>query len=110
VRAVPSDFYLVARNYGLSRWKLLRHVVFPFALPQVLAGLRTSWTVGWAVVVAAELLGASSGLGYMIRNAGQNFDVNIVYVGILLIGIVGVVFEYGFRFVEKRALHWQVNR
>jgi taurine transport system permease protein len=110
VHAVPNDYYLVARNYGLTRWGLLRHVVLPPAMPQVLAGMRTALTIGWAVVVAAELIGASQGLGYMIRNASQVFDVNTVYVGILLIGIVGVAFEYGFRHVERKLLHWQVAR
>lgn len=110
VRAVPRDYYLVAQNYGLSKLKLLRFVVLPPALPQVLAGMRTALTIGWAVVVAAELIGASQGLGYMIRNAAQVFDVNTVYVGILLIGLVGVCFEYSFRFVEKKLLHWQVSR
>ncbi|MFE4078707.1 ABC transporter permease [Paenarthrobacter sp. YIM B13468] len=110
VRAVPQDFYLVARNYGLSRVQFLREVVLPPALPQILAGLRTALTVGWAVVVAAELIGASQGLGYMIRNSSQVFDVNTGYVGILLIGVVGVAFEYGFRYFENRLLHWQVSR
>lgn len=110
VRAVPKDFYLVAQNYGLSKLQFLREVVLPPALPQVLAGMRTALTIGWAVVVAAELIGASRGLGYMIQNASQVFDVNTGYVGILLIGVVGVAFEYGFRFFEKRLLHWQVSR
>ncbi|MEZ2388813.1 ABC transporter permease [bacterium RCC_150] len=110
VRAVPQDFYLVARNYGLSRLQFLREVVLPPALPQILAGLRTALTIGWAVVVAAELIGASQGLGYMIRNSSEVFDVNTGYVGILLIGIVGVAFEYGFRYFENRLLHWQVSR
>jgi taurine transport system permease protein len=110
VRAVPRDFYLVAQNYRLSRLQFLRRVVLPPALPQILAGMRTALTVGWAVVVAAELIGASQGLGYMIRNSSQVFDVNTGYVGILLIGLVGVVFEYGFRFFERRLLHWQVSR
>lgn len=110
VRAVPRDFYLVAQNYGLGRLQFLREVVLPPALPQILAGLRTALTVGWAVVVAAELIGASEGLGYMIRNSSQVFDVNTGYVGILLIGVVGVVFEYGFRYFERRLLHWQVSR
>ena len=110
VRAVPKDYYLVAQNYGLNKVQLLLYVVLPPAMPQVLAGMRTALTIGWAVVVAAELIGASEGLGYMIRNASQVFDVNTVYVGILMIGLVGVCFEYGFRFVEKKLLHWQVSR
>src|SRR5690625_2129404 len=71
VQAVPNDYYLVARNYGLSRWRLLIDIVLPPALPQTLAGFRTALTIGWAVVVAAELIGASEGLGYMIQNASQ---------------------------------------
>jgi taurine transport system permease protein len=110
VRAVPGDYYFVARNYGLRGWKLIWHIVLPPALPQLIAGLRTALTVGWAVVVAAELIGASEGLGYMIRNASEVFDVDTAYVGILLIGIVGVAFEYGFRYLERRLLHWQVAR
>lgn len=110
VSAVPKDYYLVAQNYRLSRLQLLRFVVLPPAMPQVLAGMRTALTIGWAVVVAAELIGASEGLGYLIRNASQVFDVNTVYVGILIIGLVGVCFEYGFRYVEKKMLHWQVSR
>jgi taurine transport system permease protein len=110
IRAVPKDFYLVAQNYGLGRIQFLRQIVLPPALPQILAGMRTALTVGWAVVVAAELIGASEGLGYMIRNSSQVFDVNTGYVGILLIGLVGVLFEYGFRYFEKRLLHWQVSR
>ena len=110
VKAVPADFYFVARNYTLGRFDLMRLIVLPPAMPQILAGMRTALTIGWAVVVAAELIGASQGLGYMIRNASQVFDVNTVYVGILLIGLVGVTFEYGFRYVEKRMLHWQVSR
>lgn len=110
VKAVPADYHLVARNYGLSNLQLLRFVVLPPALPQVLAGMRTALTIGWAVVVAAELIGASEGLGYMIRNAAQVFDVNTVYVGILIIGLVGVCFEYSFRYVEKKLLHWQISR
>lgn len=110
VRAVPKDFYFVAQNYSLRYLDFLRFVVVPPAMPQILAGMRTALTVGWAVVVAAELIGASEGLGYMIRNASQVFDVNTGYVGILLIGIVGVSFEYGFRYVESKLLHWQVAR
>jgi taurine transport system permease protein len=110
VKAVPTDYRLVAKNYGLSNLQLLRFVVLPPALPQVLAGMRTALTIGWAVVVAAELIGASEGLGYMIRNAAEVFDVNTVYVGILIIGLVGVCFEYGFRYVENKLLHWQVSR
>jgi taurine transport system permease protein len=110
VRAVPRDYYFIARNYGLRGWKMIWHVVLPPALPQLIAGLRTALTVGWAVVVAAEMIGASDGLGYMIQNASEVFDVNTAYVGILLIGIVGVTFEYGFRYLEHKLLHWQVAR
>lgn len=110
VRSVPRDYYLLAQNYKLTKASFVIRVVLPPALPQILAGMRTALTIGWAVVVAAELIGASKGLGYMIQNASQVFDVTTGYVGILLIGIVGVAFEYGFRYFERRLLHWQVSR
>jgi taurine transport system permease protein len=110
VRSVPEDFYLVAKNYGMKKWDVLWRIVFPRSLPQVIAGLRTATTVGWAVVVAAELIGASQGLGYLIKNAGDQFDAETVYIGIFLIGLVGVAFEYGFQALERRVLHWQTAR
>jgi len=107
VRSVPKDLLLLADNLEMGAITKFRHVIFPPALPQILAGLRTGIAVSWAVLVAAELIGANRGLGYIISNAGSLFEINIVYVGIAIIGIIGVLFEFGFRALERRVLHWQ---
>lgn len=105
-RSVPTEYLMVAKNYRLSYFDTLRKVVLPPALPQVLSGVRTGLMVAWAVLVAAELIGASQGLGFMVQSAAQNFQIADVYVAIFFIGIIGVAFEFGVRFVEKHLLHW----
>ena len=106
VRSVPQSYLRVAKNYQLSRRTTILHVVFPAALPQIIVGLRTGMALAWAVVVAAELIAAQHGLGYMIENASTFFRVNTVYVGITIIGIIGVAIEAIFALVNRRLLHW----
>ncbi|MDA8330850.1 MAG: ABC transporter permease [Candidatus Dormibacteraeota bacterium] len=107
VRNTPRDFLRVADNYHLSRATTLARVVFPSALPQLMVSLRTGMALSWAVVITAELLGAQQGLGVVIETASTLFKINVVFVGITFIGIIGILMEFGFRALEKRFLHWQ---
>jgi len=107
VRSVPQDLLRVGQNLGLSRAQLFRHVILPGALPSILTGARVALSISWALVVAAELLAAQSGLGYMIVTAGNFFDLPTVYVGIILIGILGVLMDSVVLIVQRRMLHWQ---
>ncbi|MDA8185283.1 MAG: ABC transporter permease [Actinomycetota bacterium] len=106
VQHVPQAYLRAARNYHLSRRRTLLYVVLPAALPEIMVGLRTGMALAWAVVVAAELIAAQHGLGYMIENASTFFEVNVVYVGIAIIGAIGVLIELGFALASKRLLHW----
>lgn len=106
VRDVPKSYLQAAANFRIPRIRTLRSVVFPAALPQIMTGLRTGMAISWAVVVAAELIAAQQGLGYMIENASTFFQVNVVYVGIALIGVIGVLMEVAFAFLSRRILHW----
>jgi NitT/TauT family transport system permease protein len=105
---VPPMYLRAAHNFGLSSALLLRRVVLPAALPQILIGLRIALGIAWLVVVAAEMIAVDSGLGYLIidaRNAGKRYD--LVVAGMLLIGFVGLVLDLLLRRVEKvRALRW----
>lgn len=107
VRATPRDFLRVAANYNLSGARTLFSIVLPAALPQIVVSLRTGMALSWAVVITAELIAAREGLGYLIFDASQLFRIQVVFVGLLLIGTVGVLMELGFRYVERRILHWQ---
>lgn len=108
VRNVPSVYRLAGSNFGLSRFEILRHVVFPAILPRVLTGLRLALGIAWIVVVAAEMIAVDSGLGYLIidsRNAGKRYD--LVVAGMLVIGVIGLLLDVAVRRVETlKSVRW----
>ena len=90
------------------RPQLLAKVVFPAALPQILVGLRIALGIAWLVVVAAEMIAVDSGLGYLVidsRNSGKRYD--LVVAAMLMIGVIGLMLDIGFRRLEKiRSVRW----
>lgn len=98
----------VGRNFGMSSYQLLRHIVFPAVLPQLVVGMRLALGVAWLVVVAAEMIAVDSGLGYLIieaRNAGGRYD--LVVGGMVLIGTIGLLLDALMRRLERaKALVW----
>jgi NitT/TauT family transport system permease protein len=102
VSSVPSLFLRAGQNFGLSFTKLLARVIFPAALPRILIGLRIALGIAWLVVVAAEMVAVESGLGYLVidsRNSGKHYD--LVVAAMLLIGVIGLILDIGFRRIEK---------
>lgn len=108
VANVPSMFKRAGRNFGLTPAALLTKVVFPAALPQIIVGLRIALGIAWLVVVAAEMIAVDSGLGYLIidaRNSGKRYD--LVVAAMILIGVIGLALDFGFRRLEKmRPVRW----
>jgi NitT/TauT family transport system permease protein len=108
VRNVPSTLLNAGRNFGLSDRRLLRDVILPAALPQLIVALRISLGVAWLVVVAAEMIAVNSGLGFLIvdaRNAGNRYD--LVVAGMVMIGLIGLVLDTAMRRLERmKALRW----
>ncbi|MGA2427597.1 MAG: ABC transporter permease [Candidatus Acidiferrum sp.] len=108
VSNVPSIFRRAGRNFGLSPAQILARVVFPAALPQILIGLRIALGIAWLVVVAGEMIAVDSGLGYLVidsRNSGKRYD--LVVAAMLLIGVIGLALDIGFRRLEKiRSVRW----
>jgi ABC-type nitrate/sulfonate/bicarbonate transport system permease component len=96
-----------ARACGLRGVPLLWIVMLPAALPMVLAGLRTALSTSLAVLVVAEMLGASSGIGYFIQNAQQTFEIPQTYAGIIVLAGLGWLFDTAFLFAEHRLLRWE---
>jgi NitT/TauT family transport system permease protein len=107
VRSVPVDLIRAALNMGLTERQLLTHVIFPSALPYIMTGIKTATALSWAIVVAAELVAAQEGLGYMIMDASTFFRVPYVYIGIISIGMIGLILEIFTNVIEKRLLHWR---
>lgn len=85
-----------------DRASLFRKVVLPAALPNIITGLRISFGTGWASIIAAELVAARSGLGYLISNGMEILRADRVLVGMIVIGVLGVCFDILFRFLQRR--------
>lgn len=102
-----EPFYLdTARSCGIRGVTLLRIVLLPAALPMVMAGLRIALSTSLAVLVVAEMLGASSGIGYFIQQAQQTFQIPQTYAGIIVLAAIGWFLDTAFLLVEHRLLRW----
>ncbi|WP_406873204.1 taurine ABC transporter permease TauC [Aminobacter sp. P9b] len=106
VRGVQQDRLSAASSLGATRWQVIRFVVLPSALPSIVTGLRIALGAGWTTLVAAELVAATRGLGFMIQSAAQFLVTDVVVMGILVIAAVAFVLEFGLRFVERRLVPW----
>ena len=109
MRAVPEQLIRAGTNLGLSRWQMFVSVMLPAAMPQIFTGIKTSIAVSWAVMVAAELIAAQIGLGFIIEDAGTFFRTPEVMIGVAIIGAIGLVFEATVVAIERRVLHWQAK-
>jgi len=109
MRAVPEQLIRAGTNLGLSKWQMFVSVMLPAAMPQIFTGIKTSIAVSWAVMVAAELIAAQIGLGFIIEDAGTFFRTPEVMIGVAIIGAIGLVFEATVVAIERRVLHWQAK-
>jgi taurine transport system permease protein len=107
VRSVPLERINAARTLGASRWQVLAHVVLPNALPEILVGTRIGLAVGWSTLVAAELVAAQRGLGFMIWTASNFLITDVVLVGILSIAAIAFAMEFVMRALERRLTPWK---
>ncbi|WP_226504679.1 MULTISPECIES: taurine ABC transporter permease TauC [Pseudomonas] len=106
VRTVDPARLRAAQCLGATRAQLIRHVILPSALPDILTGLRIGLGVGWSTLVAAELIAATQGLGFMVQSAAQFLVTDVVILGILLIAVIAFAMELGLRALQRRLVPW----
>ncbi len=102
VHNIEGVHLAAGRNFGLTTRELVRSVIFPAILPQLIVGMRLTLGIAWLVVVAAEMIAVNSGLGFLIidaRNAGNRYD--LVVAGMILIGVIGVGLDLLMRRLER---------
>lgn len=102
VHNIEGQHLAAGMNFGLTRAQLVRSVVLPAILPQMIVGMRIALGIAWLVVVAAEMIAVNSGLGFLIvdaRNAGNRYD--LVVAGMILIGAIGVLLDWLMRRLER---------
>ncbi|WP_349844145.1 taurine ABC transporter permease TauC [Pantoea dispersa] len=95
-----------AQALGATRGQLLRFVILPGALPEILTGLRIGLGVGWSTLVAAELIAATRGLGFMVQSAGEFLATDVVLAGIAVIALIAFSLELGLRALQRRLTPW----
>ncbi|MGD8589398.1 MAG: ABC transporter permease [Chromatiales bacterium] len=104
---VDQTLIAAARNLGANRLQVIRHVVLPGALPNILSGLKVVLAIAWTCVISAEMVGANSGLGFRIWTAKEWSDTGQVLVGMLCISITVLLLDILFRGLEWLLLPWQ---
>jgi NitT/TauT family transport system permease protein len=104
---IDPIFVRAARTMGASSFEIFIKVVFPLSVPHILTALRVSLGVSWATLVAAELVAAQTGLGAVIQNASNYFQIPIIYMGIALIGILALIMDMIIRWLTGYFTKWQ---
>lgn len=107
VRNIDNKLFEVARIMEFTRLQQITKLMIPSALPNILLGIRLSLSVAWMCLVAAELLGAEKGIGYMIQDARSFMKTDVVFVGIIIFALAGKLSDSLVRVLEERLLKWQ---
>lgn len=107
IRGVDRKLVDVARLYRLSRFALARRVLLPAALPALMTGLRNGLSLAWMFMVAAELIAASKGLGYLLSDGRETSRADIVLAAIVLLAVLGKASDSVMQLIEQRLLAWR---
>jgi ABC-type nitrate/sulfonate/bicarbonate transport system permease component len=104
---IDRIYWDVAKNYGASTWVMFTRVVFFGALPLIFAGLKIALAVSFVVLVAAEFVASKTGIGYLIWNSWELLQVDYMFVGIVVIGFLGLISAVLFQEIERKLIPWK---
>ncbi len=107
LRGIDARYVELAETVGLSRADFIRQVVLPGALPGFFLGLRFAVTGAWLSLVVVEQINATSGIGYMMELARTYGQTDIIVVGLVVYGVLGLLSDGAVRFIERKALSWR---
>jgi sulfonate transport system permease protein len=107
IRGVDQSLVEAGRTLGLSRWGLVRHVILPGALPSTLVGLRYSLGIAWLALVFGEQINATAGVGYLMANAREFFQTDVIVVCLVVYALLGLVVDLVVRTLERIFLAWR---
>ena len=106
VTKVKTDFILSAATLGANKTQIFAKVIFPACLPEIFIGIRTAVGVAYTTLVSAEMVAASSGIGWMVLDAKNWFRNDIIFVGIIVMGVTGILIDFLLRLLEKKLVPW----
>jgi NitT/TauT family transport system permease protein len=107
IAQISPIFVKVARTLGATDVEIFAKVIVPLTVPHLLTAVRVALGVAWATLVASELIAAQQGLGALIQNASAFFQLDIIYVGIICIGLIALVMDLLLRVATRRLVAWQ---
>jgi taurine transport system permease protein len=107
VKSATIEQINASRSMGASFLQVVRHVILPAALPDILTGMRIAIGFGWTTLVAAEMVAATAGLGQMVLNASNFLRTDVVVMGIIVIGIIAYLFDMLMRRLERWLVPWK---
>jgi NitT/TauT family transport system permease protein len=107
VLGISSIYLDVGRNYKANRWQTFWTIALPGALPVIMSGFKLGIGIGLILIAIAEMIGAKSGLGYMIWTAWETFSVEQMYVGLFMIAIIGFVLTVLLNELERFIIPWK---
>ena len=102
VHRTDSVLIEAAQSFGASNAQMLTEVILPSSLPHIVSGLKVAIGIALMCTISGEMIGSSSGIGYMILTSTNRFDTGSTVVGMLVIGIIGIIFDYIFTKVQER--------
>jgi ABC-type nitrate/sulfonate/bicarbonate transport system permease component len=106
---IDKIYWDVAKNYGASQTVMFTRIVLFGALPMIFAGLRIALAVSFIVLVAAEFVATKAGIGYLIWNSWELLQVDVMFVGIVTIGILGLITSVLFQEIERKVIPWKAE-
>jgi ABC-type nitrate/sulfonate/bicarbonate transport system permease component len=110
VREIPKIYFDVGANFKADRWQVFRTIAIPGALPLIMTGMKLGVGLGLILISIAEMIGAKSGLGFMMWNAWEILSVETMYVGLIVIAMLGVAFSLILNEIERKLVPWKQQR
>lgn len=107
VRSAAIEQIHAAYSLGASRWQVLWQVILPAALPEIITSVRIGMGVGWTTLVAAEMVAATNGIGFMVLSASEFLQTSTVILGIVIIAAIAYAFDQVMRILERRLVPWK---
>ncbi|RAK04028.1 taurine transport system permease protein [Halanaerobium saccharolyticum] len=107
VRKLNQDFVLSAKSLGANQKDVFLKIVLPASLPEIFTGIRTAFGVAYTTLVSSEMVAATSGIGWMVLDASNFLKSDVIFVGIIIMGITGVIIDAGLRFLERKIIFWK---
>ena len=107
VMRIEADYINGAKTLGANKLQIFCYVVFPAALTDIFTGLRTALGVEYTTLVAAEMVAATAGMGWLVLDASNYLRSDIVFMGVIIMGITGILLDLILRLIEKETIHWK---